>query len=110
MEKVETFQISNANFSNFYSHFSKSSAPRIGAAILRHGTVTLDYKSGWFYYTPYAETPSIEAFKTFGFDVAVKDNAYVAKYVLKGSETDKGGLRSGYKILMVDDMATTQIS
>jgi len=110
MEKIVRFQIATTTFTNFYSQFSKLSAPRIGAGILKYGKVTLDYKNGWFYYEPYADIQSMEPFKTFGFDIAIKNDTYVVKYVLKNSEADKQGLQSGDEILMIDDFSTSNIS
>tara|TARA_R100000935_G_scaffold44696_2_gene67620 strand:- start:44168 stop:45343 length:1176 start_codon:yes stop_codon:yes gene_type:complete len=110
IEKVKSFQIANTTFHNFYSQFSKVSAARIGAAILKYGKVTLDYKNGWFYYEPYAKNQTIDPLKTFGFDVAIEDGAYTVKYILKGSAADTLGLRSGSTILMLDTTATQNIS
>ena len=110
MEKIERFQIANTTYNSFYSQFSKVSAPRIGAGILKYGKVTLDYKNGWFYYDPYSEKQSFKPYKTFGFDIAIENGTYIVKYILKDSEADKQGLESGDMILMIDDFLTTNIS
>jgi hypothetical protein len=110
MQKVERFQIANFTFKNFYSQFSKVSAPRIGAGILKYGKVTLDFKNGWFYLEPYSEIQSFEPFKTFGFDIKIEDGSYVVKYILKGSEAEKQGLEPENNILMIDDFSTINIS
>jgi len=109
MEKIESFQIANATFTNFYSEFSKVSAPRIGAGILKYGKVTLDYKNGWFYYEPYAEVPQMEPFTSFGFDIAIENGNYKVKWTLEKSEAYKKGLRSGTIILSIDDQSTQNI-
>tara|TARA_R110002073_G_scaffold335708_1_gene528587 strand:+ start:63 stop:1238 length:1176 start_codon:yes stop_codon:yes gene_type:complete len=110
MQKIERFQIANNTFNNFYSDFSKVSAPRIGAGILKYGKVTLDFKNGWFYYEPYSEIQSFEPFITFGFDIKIENGNYVVKYILKDSEAEKQGLEAGNKILMIDDFLTINIS
>jgi hypothetical protein len=110
VEKIDRLQIANTEFNNFYSDFSKISAPRIGAAILKYGKVTLDFKNGWFYYEPYSEIQNFEPFKTFGFDVKIENGTYVVKYILKGSEAEIQGLEAGNKILMIDDLSTINIS
>lgn len=110
MEKIEQFQIANTTFNDFYSQFSKVSAPRIGAGILKYGKVTIDFKNDWFYYEPYAEIQSFEPFKTFGFDIKIENGTYVIKYILKDSEAERQGLRPKNKILMIDDFSTVNVS
>jgi hypothetical protein len=110
IQKVENFQLANVNFINFYSQFSKVSAARIGAAILKYGKVTLDYKNRWFYYMPYSKSQMITSFETFGFDVAIENGYYKVKYILKNSKADELGLHSGNRILMIDDISTQNIS
>lgn len=110
MEKIESFQLATTTFSNFYSQFSKISAPRIGAAILKYGKVTLDFKNSAFYYEPYAKTPAITPFETFGFDIAIEDGNYIAKYVLIDSEAYTAGIRSGNTIVRIDNMTTQNVS
>lgn len=109
-EKIKSFKIGNRAFNNFYSQFSKVSAPRIGAAILKYGTITLDYKRGWFYYQPYHDAKEIAPFKTFGFDISIEDGTYTVKYILKGSEAEQLGLRPSDKIIEIDEVPTTNIS
>jgi len=109
IEKVERFQIANTTFDNFYTQFSKVSAPRIGAAILKYGTVTLDYKNKWFYYQPYAINDVMDPFITFGFDIAIEDGTYTVKYILKDSDAAIAGLRPGTKILKIDGISTQNI-
>tara|TARA_R110002124_G_scaffold5301_1_gene33032 strand:+ start:44916 stop:46091 length:1176 start_codon:yes stop_codon:yes gene_type:complete len=108
MEKIERLEIANTTFNNFYSQFSKASAPRIGAAILKYGKLTLDYKSGWFYFSPYSKSPKMVRYETFGFDIAIIDGNYVVKYVLVDSEAEKLGLRPGSKILMINNFSTKE--
>jgi predicted aspartyl protease len=110
MQKVERFQIANTTFSNFYSQFSKVSAPRIGAGILKYGKVTLDFKNGWFYYEPYSESQRFKPLKTFGFDIKIEKGMYIVKYILKGSQAEKKGLEPENRILMINDYSTTNIS
>ncbi|MFD1616247.1 hypothetical protein [Gelatiniphilus marinus] len=72
-EKTKRFDIANTTFTNFYSQFSKVSAARIGAGILKYGKLTLDYKNGWFYYEPYSVINNFEPFKTLGFDITIEN-------------------------------------
>lgn len=110
IQKIEQFKIANTTFYNFYSQFSKVSAPRIGAGILNYGKVTIDFKNDWFYYEPYSEIQSFEPFKTFGFDIKIENGMYIVKYVLKDSEAEKQGLKPKIKILMIDDFSTIDVS
>lgn len=110
LEKMESFQIANTTFTNFYSQFSKVSAPRIGAEILKYGKVTLDYKNGWFYYQSYSKNQVLRPYESFGFDIAIENGYYKVKYILEGSDADKLGLRPGYKIIKINNVATQNIS
>jgi len=109
MEKVESFKIANTTFQNFYSQFSKESAPRIGAGILKYGKVTIDYKNGWFYYEPFVHQPDLESFRTFGFDVAIENKNYKVKWTLVDSDAHNKGLRSGSIIIAINDTRTQNI-
>ncbi|MAK35831.1 MAG: hypothetical protein CMC15_06615 [Flavobacteriaceae bacterium] len=109
IEKVSSFKIANASFQDFYSDFSKVSAARIGAGILKYGKVSLDYKNGWFYYEPYSKNKNFEPLKTFGFDIAIQNGAYNVKYILKDSAADKSGLHPGNTILKIDATPTQNI-
>ncbi|MFD1162737.1 MULTISPECIES: aspartyl protease family protein [Hwangdonia] len=109
-EKVKSLQLGSTTFINFYSQFSKISAPRIGARILKYGAVTLDYKNGWFYFKPYKPNQNIEPFKTFGFDVAIQNRCYKVKWVLDNSEAYHLGMRSGDKILSINNVSTNNIN
>lgn len=108
-KKIESLQIATVHFTNFYSNFSKASAARIGARIVKYGTVTVDYKNGWFYYQPYTQKQVIEPFISFGFDVAINDGFYKVKYILKGSEADRLGLEPGNSILMMNGTVTQNL-
>ena len=105
IEKVSSFKIANASFQDFYSDFSKVSAARIGAGILKYGKVSLDYKNGWFY----SKNKNFEPLKTFGFDIAIQNGAYNVKYILKDSAADKSGLHPGNTILKIDATPTQNI-
>ena len=109
-EKVRSLQLGSTTFNNFYSQFSKISAPRIGARILKHGSVTLDYKNGWFYFKPFKQSQKIDSFKTFGFDVAIQNGYYKIKWVLENSDANRLGMRSGDKVLSIDGVSTNNIN
>lgn len=110
MEKINSLQLANATYGDFYSQFSKVAAPRIGAGILKYGKVIVDYRNGWFYFEPYSKIQKFEPFKTFGFDVTIENGTYIVKYVLEGSKAQKLGLGYGNKIIMINNVPTINIS
>lgn len=108
--KVDEFNIGAAQFSNFYSDFSKPTAPRIGASILYYGKVTVDYKNNWFYFSPYQNNPIKKGFDTFGFDIAKRNDEYIVKWILKGSQAEKTGLAIGIKIIKINDRLIADVA
>ena len=103
--KLNRFVLGKTMFKDFYSDFSKATAPRIGASILYYGAVTVDYKNLGFYFQPYKTIKPIPAFETFGFDVAYINEQYVIKWVLEGSKAEKKGLRYGMPVLKINGKA-----
>ncbi|MEL7002449.1 MAG: aspartyl protease family protein [Bacteroidota bacterium] len=101
--KINSFKIGGIEFNNFYSNFSKPSAPRIGASILYYGRVTVDYKNLGFYFDPYPDKKEIIPFYTFGFDVVFLNDEYLVKWVLEDSNADREKLKFGYKIKAIDN-------
>lgn len=89
-------------FERVMTNSSKPRSPRVGASMLYHGLVTLDYKNGDLYYEPYKDQPSINPFSTFGFSVAQIDGSYVVKWIIKGSKAEDLGIRPGQKILSLN--------
>ena len=99
--KVNELKIGATSFGNFYSDFTKTSAPRIGASILYYGKVIMDLKNMDFYYKPYEEA-TLPPFKTFGFDIGYLDGEYIVKWVLEGSKAADQGMKYGHKISAIN--------
>jgi hypothetical protein len=108
--KVESLQLGGTTFTNFYSHFSKRTEPRIGASILYYGKVIMDFQEEWFYYEPYETAPQIPAFETFGFDVAYLNEEYIIKWVLEGSPAAEQGLRYGWKVIAINGQTISSLT
>ena len=107
--KVNKLTIGATHFKNFYSNFSKKTEPRIGASILYHGKVTVDYKNLKFYFEPYKATQKIPLLETFGFDIVYLNGEYLIKWVLMKSIAHKKGLKYGMKIKSINSIAIEQM-
>lgn len=107
--KIDSLQLGKTWFANFYSDFSKPSAPRIGAGILYKGKLTIDYKNLGFYFEPYDVKSNQKSCNTFGFSIASVNNDYIIKWVLKGSPAEKAGLLYGMKIISINNQPVSKI-
>ncbi len=107
--KVYNLTMGSTTFENFYSDFTKPTAPRIGASILYHGKVTVDYKNLWFYFEPYPTQFKPTTLSTFGFDIVYLQEQYLIKWVLKGSVAEQEGLKFGLKIKSIDGTPIAEI-
>ena len=103
--KVYDLKLGGTSFNNFYSDLSKPTEPRIGASILYHGKVTVDYKNLAFYFEPYPQKDKQSVLKSFGFDIVYLNGEYLIKWVIKGSEAAKKGLKYGLKIKSINGEA-----
>lgn len=103
--KVDQLDIAGTTFENFYTDFSKATQSRIGAAILYHGVVTIDYKQKWFYFEPFSGKEKATFLEIFEFDMAKIGTDYIVKWVLKNSSAEKAGLQSGDRIISINGKA-----
>lgn len=108
--KVESLEMAGTIFPDFYSDFSKPSAPRIGAGILYHGKVTVDYKNLGFYFEPYPKQAKPTVLETFGFDIVYLNGEYLIKWVLKDSFAAKQGLRFGLELKAIDGVPIAEVA
>jgi hypothetical protein len=108
--KIKSLKLGSTEFNNFYSDFSKTSAPRIGASILYYGRVTVDYKNLAFYFEPYPDKPSLPTLKSFGFDIVYLNGEYLVKWVIKKSTAQKSGLKFGLKVKSIDGIPIAQVA
>lgn len=99
---VSTLTIAGSTFSDFWSNFSKASSARLGAAVIKYGIVTLDYKNNWFYFEPYTSQVSIPQQSTPGFAIRYAESNYVVKWVLDGSEAEQAGIQEGLEVLSIN--------
>jgi hypothetical protein len=103
--KVDRLELGGTVFTDFYSDSSKPSAPRIGAGVLYYGTVTVDYRNGWFYFAPYPAVKRPSGLATFGFDLAYINDELVVKWVLENSAAEAQGLSFGDRVLAINGQA-----
>ena len=107
--KVECLKIGEVTIKDFYSDFSKKSAPRFGASMLYHGKLTLDFTDSKFYYELYNEELVLPEYETFGFDIGFIRDQYVIKWILDGSPADQKGLKYGRIVHSINGIPIEQI-
>lgn len=108
--KVYDLQLGSTNFTNFYSNFSKATAPRIGAGMLYFGKVTVDFQKNAFYFEPYRDAQKPTTLGSFGFDIVYLNGEYLIKWVLEGSEAERSGLTFGLKIKSINGQPVEDVA
>ncbi|WCO03278.1 retropepsin-like aspartic protease [Psychroserpens ponticola] len=71
--------INNFEINNTITHTTKGDHSRIGAELLNHGVMTIDYKNKRLYFNPYKTSLNLEG--DFGFTQTLKNNKLVIGYV-----------------------------
>ncbi len=107
---IDKMEIGGVTFENFYSDFSKPSAPRVGASLLYHGKVTIDYKNSGFYYEPYQNSTRLSPLQSYGFDIASIDNQYVIKWILENSKAEEAGLKYGLVVKRINGQSVDELA
>ncbi len=102
--RVQSLQIGKVTFKDFYSNFSKKTAPRTGAAILQAGKLILDFQEMGYYFIPYGGVEG-PVFESFGFDIVFLNGKYLVKWVLEGSQAAREGLEYGLEIKSVNGVS-----
>ncbi|WP_425075489.1 aspartyl protease family protein [Psychroserpens sp. S379A] len=93
---INGFQINNV-----ITHTSNGDHSKMGAELLNHGVMTLDYKNKRFYFNSYEESLDLEG--DFGFTQTLKDNKLVVGYVW--DKDLKAKINYGDEILEVNGKA-----
>lgn len=93
---INGFQINNV-----ITHTSNGGHSKMGAELLNHGVMTLDYKNKRFYFNSYEESLDLES--DFGFTQTLKDNKLVVGYVW--DKDLKAKINYGDEILEVNGKA-----
>ena len=99
---INQLALGNVIFEDSHSDLSKRTAPRIGSGLLQYGTVTIDYRDGWFYYEGYEAAPITVTPLKRNFSVAKIDGRFIIKWVKKGSDADAQGLQYGDHVLAIN--------
>lgn len=71
--------INNFEINNAITHTTKGSHSKIGAELLNHGVMTIDYKNKRFYFNSYNDSLNLDG--DFGFTQTLKNNKLVIGYV-----------------------------
>ena len=82
----------------------------LGAHVLQHGKVTLDYIHGDFYIDPYGELPGTLTNTHFGFSLRYIDRKFIITSVEKSSIADLSAIKNGDVLKKVNDRALDSLS
>jgi len=99
-------QFNNFILTNVVSITTVSNYSRMGAGILKYGTLTLDYINDTFYFDPKIEGVDLEH-PLIGFSTTLSDNKIVIGFVWDDSLKDK--IQYGDEILQIDNLSYSGI-
>ena len=100
--KVDQMNFAGFSIKQFYSDLSKTTAPRIGAGLLRYGKIIVDYRNEDFYLIPTISNPQETQTADFGFALAFIEDDLIVKWVRVGSQAEQLGLKYGQKVVTLD--------
>ena len=107
--KIQNFVFGNSLFNNLIATTTYGSNSRIGAEILNHGKLTLDYIKKKYYFKPYENTKEIDVnHKYFGFYPTVINNKFLVGIVW--DEKIKNVLKTGDEILKINTIDFSSLS
>ena len=99
--KIPEIEIDGHTFTNISTITTSDDNSRIGADILEHGIMTLDFKHKRFHFDAYKAKSDLTE-KNFGFTPTIQDNNLIVGIVW--SEDLKDKIHVGDKILKINDM------
>lgn len=103
MIRFAELNIGNHSIKNIISDFTNPAGSRLGAQLLRYGTVTLDYPGRKFYFHPNENNIEFKSEPVFGFRVRPNGDRLVVSGVFRGSDAEQAGLKVGHTILKIDE-------
>ncbi|WP_223550258.1 aspartyl protease family protein [Aestuariivivens sp. NBU2969] len=99
--KIPEIEIDGHTFTNISTITTSDDNSRIGADILEHGIMTLDFKHKRFHFDAYKAKSDLTE-KNFGFTPTIQDNNLIVGIVWNENLKDK--IHVGDKILKINDM------
>jgi hypothetical protein len=91
--RLNQLTIADRNFRQAVAFYSKSNNYNlIGSEIAKHFIVTLDFKNKIILLTPVRDTKE-DLFRTFGFDLNLKEDKIYVNRIYKGLSADRKGLQ-----------------
>ncbi len=76
----------------------------MGLGLAAFGAITIDYPNKAFYFSPKAQTQVFNESKSFGFSYQFDRDHFRIGVVYEGTPAAKAGLKSGYRLVRVNEM------
>lgn len=98
---VPQIKINGMPFKNITIETTNDRNSRMGAELIKHGLVTLDYKNKYFYFEPYKDSYDLSE-KRFGFKPTLVNDKLVVGIIW--DDAIKGIIGIGDEIVQIDDI------
>ncbi|UUC45033.1 retropepsin-like aspartic protease [Flavobacterium cerinum] len=98
---VPQIKINGMPFKNITIETTNDQNSRMGAELIKHGLVTLDYKNKYFYFEPYKDSYDLSE-KRFGFKPTLVNDKLVVGIIW--DDSIKGIIGIGDEIVQIDDV------
>jgi len=79
----------------------------LGSPIIKNYIVTLNFSEGEMYFQPIEQSPPVDGWERFGFNLEYMDNEYKVTGLVAGSLAAKTGLKSGDVVLAINNNKIT---
>ncbi len=100
---VKNLTFGKSTISNFTAISSKTSENVIGMKMSDYGHFTIDYVNKKYYFEGFEEYQNFNLSKTIGFTLMPAENQYNIGIVWSNTQAEKMGLKTGLKILKIND-------
>lgn len=105
--KVPAFEINGARLTNITAETTNDDNSRVGAKLLDHGIVTVDYRHRKFYFEPFQPTADLHE-KQPGFSASFSNGKYIVGIVW--DEQLRSHMHTGDQIMSVDGIDHAHIT
>ena len=101
-------KLGNAEITDFITAVSEKSYNAVGMQLADYGTITIDYPNKQFYLVANQQSQLYRHQKTVGFSLRPDQTTYSIGTVWTNTQADRLGLKTGYQLLKIDDLAISK--
>jgi hypothetical protein len=102
--EFNALRLGPAAIEHFIAVVSDKGENSFGLGLANYGSITIDYLNKKFYFVPHQTTQEFADTKTIGFILQPEEYYFSVGLVWENSQAEKAGLKTGFKILKINDL------